>query len=199
VIVKKISVFLFLAFVSLACAGCGYHRARLDNPLLANYHTIAIPYFKNKTFEPGAEKIFTDAFMREFIESRKLKIAGESQADVILYGTVRNLKEDSIAQSANDKTLEYLLFMTVDLRLEERTTGKVLWSRKGMRHVEDYSVFDNSEQSSENSKSNGRRHAEDNPEYHDYIQLSEAAKLKSIQKIAADLAERSHDSIMMGF
>ena len=172
---KKTSVFLFLALVGLACAGCGYHRARLDNPLLANYHTIAIPYFKNKTFEPGAEKIFTDAFMQEFIESRKLKIVSESQADVILYGTVKNLKEDSVAQNANDKTLEYLLFITLDLKLEERATGKVLWSRKGLRHVEDYPVYD------------------------DKIQLSETAKRVALQKIAADLAERSHDSIMMGF
>lgn len=172
---KKTSIVLCLAFVLLAFAGCGYHPARLDNPLLAEYHTIAIPYFKNKTFEPGAEKIFTDAFMREFIESRKLKIVSESQADVILYGTVRNLKEESIGQNANDKTIEYLLFMTLDLRLEQRTTGKLLWSRKGMRHAEDYPIAD------------------------DNIQLSEAAKKAALQKIAADLAERSHDSLMMGF
>ena len=172
---KKTCVFSFLALVSLACAGCGYHRARLDNPLLANFHTIAIPYFKNKTFEPGVEKIYTDAFMKEFIESRKLKIVSESQADVILYGTVRNLKEESIAQNENDKTIEYLLFMTLDLRLEERATGKVLWQRKDLKHVEDA------------------------PVYTDSMQLSETAKRATMQKIAADLAERVHNSIMMGF
>lgn len=172
---KKTIVVLFLAFAGLAFGGCGYHRARLDNPLLSGYQTIAIPYFKNKTFEPGAEKIFTDAFMREFIESRRFKIVSEHEADVILYGTVKNLKEESVAQNRNDKTLEYLLYMTLDLRLEERATGKVLWKRKGMRHVEDYPIYEND------------------------IQLSETAKRASLKKIAADLAERSHDSIMMGF
>ena len=159
----------------LACACCGYHRARLDNPLLASYHTIAVPYFKNKTFEPGAEKIFTDAFMQEFIKSGRLKIASEKDADVVLYGTVRNLKQESIAENENDKTIEYLLFMTLDLRLEERTTGKVLWTRKGMRHVEDYPIYDQD------------------------VQLSETSKRLALQKIAADLAQRSHDSMLMGF
>ena len=172
---KKFSIFFFIGFVSMACAGCGYHRARLDNPLLANVKTIAIPYFKNKTFEPEAEKIFTNAFMNEFIESRKLQIIGPNEADVILYGTVRNLKEESIGYDKNDKSLDYIIQMVVDVQLEERTTGKVLWKRKGMRHGEDYPVL-----------------TED-------IQASEASKRLALQKIASDLAERVHDSIMKGF
>ena len=171
---KKFSIFFFIGILSLACACCGYHRAKLDNPLLANVKTIAIPYFKNKTFEPEAEKIFTNAFMNEFIESRKLQIVGPTEADVILYGTVRNLKEDALAHNSDDKALEYIVQMVVDLQLEERTTGKVLWKRKGMRQGEDFPVFTD-------------------------IQASEASKRMALQKIAADLAERVHDSIMMGF
>ena len=173
--VKKISYSFFIGSLCLACACCGYHRARLDNPLLANVKTISIPYFKNKTFEPEAEKIFTNAFMNEFIESRKLQIVGPTDADVILYGTVRSLKEDSMGHNSDDKALEYIAQMVIDVQLEERTTGKVLWKRKGMRHGEDYPVFTND------------------------IQASEASKRKALQKIAADLAERVHDSMMMGF
>ncbi len=65
--------------------------------------------------------------------------------------------------------------MVVDLQLEERTTGKVLWKRKGMRHGEDYPILDKD------------------------IQASEASKRMALQKIAKDLAERAHDSMMMGF
>ena len=103
---KKFSIFFFIGVVSMTCAGCGYHRAQLNNPLLANVHTMAIPYFKNKTFEPEAEKIFTNAFMNEFIESRKLQMVGPNEADVILYGTVRSLKEESIGYNENDKSIE---------------------------------------------------------------------------------------------
>jgi hypothetical protein len=173
--VKKINIFFFVGIVSMIGAGCGYHRAQLNNPLLANVHTMAIPYFKNKTFEPEAEKIFTNAFMNEFIESRKLQMVGTNEADVILYGTVRSLKEESIAYNENDKSIDNILQMVVDLQLEERTTGKVLWKRKGMRHGEDYPILT------------------------DDIQASEASKRLALQKIATDLAERAHDSIMMGF
>ena len=128
---KKFSIFFFIGIVCLACACCGYHRARLDNPLLANVKTIAIPYFKNKTFEPEAERIFTNAFINEFIESRKLQIAGPTEADVILYGTVRSLKEDAETYNKDDMASEYIVRMMVDVQLEERTTGKVIWSRKG--------------------------------------------------------------------
>jgi len=173
--VKKISIFFFIGVVSMIAAGCGYHRAQLNNPLLANAHTMAIPYFKNKTFEPEAEKIFTNAFMDEFIESRKLQMVGTNEADVILYGTVRSLKEESIGYNENDKSIDNILQMVIDLQLEERTTGKVLWKRKGMRHGEDYPIFDKD------------------------IQASEASKRMALQKIAKDLAERAHDSMMMGF
>jgi hypothetical protein len=94
---------------------------------------------------------------------------------VILYGTVRSLKQSSLAYSSDDKALEYIIQMVVDLQLEERTTGKVLWKRKGMRHGEDFPVFS------------------------DDVQASEASKRIALQKIAADLAERVHDSMMMGF
>jgi hypothetical protein len=173
--VKKFSIFFFIGVVSMLAAGCGYHRAQLNNPLLANVHTMAIPYFKNKTFEPEAEKIFTNAFMNEFIESRKLQMVGPNEADVILYGTVRSLREETIGYNKDDKSLDNIVQMVVDVQLEERATGKVLWKRKGMRHGEDYPIATQD------------------------VQASEAARRLAMQKIAADLAERVHDSIMMGF
>jgi hypothetical protein len=43
------------------------------------------------------------------------------------------------------------------------------------------------------------RHGEDFPVFSDDVQASEASKRIALQKIAADLAERVHDSMMMGF
>jgi len=37
----------------LIAAGCGYRLAGKDNPMLAGINTIAVPYFKNDTFEAG--------------------------------------------------------------------------------------------------------------------------------------------------
>ena len=166
-----------LSLFVIACvlaAGCGYRLARSDNPLLSNMHTIAVPYFKNKTFEPEAEKIFTYAFVNEFIESKRLQVVSEQNADLILRGTVKSLVEDAIAYNRDDKALEYRVDVVLDIQVEERTTGKVLWKRKNFKHIEEFPVGSN-------------------------IVLSEASKRLSLEKLAADLAERIHDSIVEGF
>jgi len=165
---------IILLCVGLLWGGCGYRLARSDNPQLANIHTIAIPYFKNRTFEPEAEKVFACAFIDEFIESKRLAVVGEDRADIILRGTVKKLVEDAIAYNRDDKALEYRMDVVVDIQVEERTTGSVLWKRKNLRHSEEFPVGED-------------------------IMLSEAAKRASLEKLAADLAERVHDSIIEGF
>jgi len=160
--------------VYLLCSGCGYHRARSDNPQLAGVSTIAIPYFKNKTFEPEAEKVFAYAFVNEFIESKRLRVVGEHEADLVLRGTVKKLVEDTIAYNRDDKALEYRMDVVVDIQVERRASGEVVWKRKNLRHSEEFPVGDN-------------------------VVLSEAAKRAALEKLAADLAERIHDSIIQGF
>lgn len=154
--------------------GCGYHRAGTNNPQLAGVSTIGIPYFKNKTFESEAERIFTHAFVNEFIKSRRLQVVSESEADLVLRGTLKKLVEDTIAYNRDDKALEYRMDVVMDIQLERRATGEVLWKRKNMRHSEEFPVGDD-------------------------IVLSEAAKRAALERLAADLAERIHDSIIQGF
>jgi hypothetical protein len=157
------------------CAGCGYRAARHDNPLLDGIETIAIPYFKNKTYEQEAEALFTHAFVDEFVESRTLMVTGREQADVILFGTVEELNEEPISYSADeDKALEYRVRVTLELSLENMRTGEVLWKRDRMEHGEEYAVGT-------------------------AIVMTEAGKRVALKRLARDLAERAHDSIMQGF
>lgn len=158
----------------LVAMGCGYHRAGTNNPQLDGISSIAIPYFKNKTFEPEAERIFTHAFVNEFIKSRRLQVVSEPEADLVLRGTLKKIIEDTIAYNRDDKALEYRMDVVLDIQLERRVTGEVLWKRKNMRHSEEFPVGVD-------------------------IVLSEAAKRAALERLAADLAERIHDSIIQGF
>ncbi|MCX8044962.1 MAG: LPS assembly lipoprotein LptE [Desulfobacterota bacterium] len=173
---KEFAFIMAFSLLLLWCmaVGCGYHRAGTYNPQLAGIATIAIPYFKNTTFEPEAEKIFTHAFINEFIKSKRLRVVSEPDADLILRGTIRKLIEDTIAYNRDDKALEYRMDVVLDVQLERRQTGEVLWKRKNVRHSEEFPVGDN-------------------------IVLSEAAKRAALGRLAADLAERVHDSIIQGF
>jgi hypothetical protein len=160
--------------VLLIMTGCGYRLARFENPALAQYATIAVPYFKNMTFEPQAEALFSHAFADEFVESRRLALAPEQQADLVLYGTVQDLHDRVIAYSADDKALEYRVIVTLRVVIQDRRSGAVLWKRDKMMHAEEYPVGAD-------------------------IAFSEASKRAALRRLAADLAERVHDNFMQGF
>ncbi len=131
--VATLIIILFFLF-----SGCGYHLASTVNPMLENYDSIAIPYFENKTFEAEAVTIFTYAVVNEFIESKRLKVEGIDKADLVLYGTVKELNEQSIGYSSDDKAREYRIWATLELSLEEKSTGKVLWKRNKLTHDNEY-------------------------------------------------------------
>jgi hypothetical protein len=146
--------------------------------MLENYDSIAIPYFENKTFEAEAVTIFTYAVVNEFIESKRLKVEGIDKADLVLYGTVKELNEQSIGYSSDDKAREYRIWATLELSLEEKSTGKVLWKRDKLSHNNEYLSAD--------------LRVEE-------ITVIEASKRKALVLLAEDLAERIHDSIVQGF
>jgi hypothetical protein len=155
-------------------SGCGYRLASTVNPMLDNYDSIAIPYFENKTFEAEAVTIFTYAVVNEFIEGKRLKVEGIDKADLVLYGTVKELNEQSIGYSSDDKAREYRILATLELSLEEKSTGKVLWERNKLTHEEEYLSAEE-------------------------ITVIEASKRKALVLLAEDLAEQIYDSIVQGF
>ena len=176
---KKISFLTVMTIVSsLLLSGCGYRLASTVNPMLDNYDSIAIPYFENKTFEAEAVTIFTYAVVNEFIESKRLKVEGIDKADLVLYGTVKELNENSIGYSSDDVAREYRIRATLELSLEEKSTGTVLWKRNSLTHDNEYLSAD-------------LRTEE--------ITVVDASKRKALVLLAEDLAERIHDSIVQGF
>jgi hypothetical protein len=148
------------------------------NPMLDNYDSIAIPYFENKTFEAEAVTIFTYAVVNEFVESKRLKVENIDKADLVLYGKIIKLNERSIGYSSDDKAREYRIWATLELSLEEKSTGKVLWKRNKLTHDNEYLSAD-------------LRTGE--------ITETDASKRKALVLLAEDLAERIHDSIVQGF
>lgn len=171
--VATLIIILFFLF-----SGCGYRLASMVNPMLDNYDSIAIPYFENKTFEAEAVTIFTYAVVNEFVESKRLKVENIDKADLVLYGKIIKLNERSIGYSRDDKAREYRIWATLELSLEEKSTGKVLWKRNKLTHDNEYLSAD-------------LRTGE--------ITETDASKRKALVLLAEDLAERIHDSIVQGF
>ena len=169
---KKARIISSILFI-LGLTGCGYHFIG-QSDVLSGIHSIAIPYFENASYEPGLERYMTEALADEFVKSRTVSIVGEGDADAVIRGKVELFKEFVIAYDKDDSALEYLIQVELDVTLEKRDTGEVIWRNKNLSHFEEYRV------SSE-------------------IAVTEANKGHAIKKAAVEMAERIHDSIIEGF
>jgi len=155
-------------------AGCGYHFIGQESGVLAGIDSIAIPYFANKSFEPGLERYMTEALVDEFVKSKFISVVDEARADAVIRGRIEEFSESVISYDRDDRALEYRTRVALDITLERKDTAEILWRNKGLYHFEEYSVA-----------------AE--------IAETEANKKIALKMTAAELAERIHDSIIEGF
>jgi hypothetical protein len=93
--------------------------------------SVAIPTFKNLTYEPGIEIQFTQGFLREFILDRRVNVVDRAQADSVLEGIVLYYNLWSVAYDKSGLVAEYQINVLLDLTLKKRT-GDIVWQEKGL-------------------------------------------------------------------
>jgi outer membrane lipopolysaccharide assembly protein LptE/RlpB len=91
--------------------------------------SIAIPTFSNQTLEPGIEVQFTQGFLREFINDRRVRVVGRGEADSVLEGVIKSFNIYSVAYDQSGLATEYQTTVIVDLVLRKKT-GEVLWQEQ---------------------------------------------------------------------
>jgi len=174
-----------IMLVLVFSGGCGYRMAHFDNPELAGITTIAIPFFENETYEPGLDALFTYAFSDKFIETRRLQVVGVDEADLVMRGTIKKVSYDALGMTEDRRALEWRIWLTAQIAVTERESGRVLWSRSSLRHSEEYRTTDQTEEVPGATT--------------DELQIDAAARRQAFQKLAADMAEQVHDGLLQGF
>ena len=162
-----LSIFCLVLFVA-----CGYQMAGKETHVPPGVNSIAIPTLKNQSFEPGIEIPFTQAFLNEFIQDRRVKVTGRAEADSILEGAVVTFTAAAGAYDKSGFVLQYTISVLGNFSLTDRA-GKVLW------------VDSASETQFFRSSSVGV--------------TNEAAKQAAIQKTAAAIAERIRNRFFYNF
>jgi len=158
----------------LAALGCqGYRYASEYNQLPGEIRTIAIPLFKNETFESNIEAPVTNAVMNEFIRNQQFSIVPDS-GDATLIGVVRDFQLSSIAYSSDDRARQYRAYLTLEITLQNNRTGEVLWRNPRLVHDEEYTV-------------------------EPIITFTDTNKQEAIKRIAAELAERMYEEMVQGY
>ena len=118
---------LFLVIWIALLTGCGYQVVGKETHVPPGLTSVAIPTFVNQTYEPGIEVQFTQAFLREFITDRRVKVLDRAEADSILEGVIKYFYIASVSYGPAGYVLEYQTTVILDVTLKKRT-GEVLWT-----------------------------------------------------------------------
>ncbi|HEY8900723.1 MAG TPA: LPS assembly lipoprotein LptE [Chthoniobacterales bacterium] len=123
---------LLASFALTSLSGCGYRLGAVKPAQLANVTKIAIPTFKNKTYQPHIEVLMADTTIKQFQQDGTYEIVPDDRADAILYCTVEDIvRRQARAVLSNVlATREFSLKMTVEYELTDRVTGARIMSGK---------------------------------------------------------------------
>lgn len=137
---------LALALVGFCLSGCGYSlRQRLKDGF-TNPEGIFVPVFTNTTDEIGAERVFTDALIRELQSRGQVRIAHRHDGAYELLGTVASINYYPSALTPTPfgglrdyrrLPTEIVVNVGINLQLSDPKTKAVLWSGSfsGFRRV----------------------------------------------------------------
>jgi outer membrane lipopolysaccharide assembly protein LptE/RlpB len=164
---------LFLTFFAVLMAGCGYQMVGKETHVPPGINSIAIPTFVNQTFEPGIEVPFTQGFLREFIQDRRVKVVGRNEADSVLEGVIKSFQIYSVSYDRSGIALEYQTTLVIDLTLRKKT-GEILWVEKDLSDSRVYRTSYN-------------------------ILVSESNKAAAIQLLGRFMAERIRNRFFYNF
>ena len=111
--VRRFAAILPVLFA--ACLGCGYTLVGYDAGF-GDFGTVAIQTPSNESFEPGVEYVVADALRREFLRRGAVRVVDDpGAADLVLGGSVRDVRTSGRSFSSVVFTLEYELVLTLDL------------------------------------------------------------------------------------
>lgn len=135
---RTISLLFLMPLAILS--GCGYHQLGSAAHLPASVHTLAVPYFENRTQFYHTEQTLTQAVVRELtIRTRYAVVSGDEEtADATLKGVV--LTESIVPYTYNSKTGQsssYMITVVANVTLTDRD-GQVLYQHQGYTFHQQY-------------------------------------------------------------
>jgi outer membrane lipopolysaccharide assembly protein LptE/RlpB len=177
-----------LALCALALWSCGYRLAGKETHLPAGIHSIAIPTFANRTFEPRAEVPFTQAFLREFIRDQRLKVVDRAQADAVLEGAITSIIFRSVSYDDKGVAREYRTHVTVDLTFRRRE-GEIIWRENNLTETRWFRTIGSGKDTTNTGAMEQGAQAE----------LNDSSRFTAIAETAALVAERVRNRVFYNF
>ena len=175
---KKIRLKIKIAivcFLSICLFGCGYSFAPRGESIDKNIQKVYVESFDNKTAQAGIENYVRTAFINQFIQNSRFKIAsGSESADAIVRGKIVNLHTSPLAHLKNGLAAEERATIIMEIVFQDNSNGKVIWSANDMTDYADYALNED-------------------------INLLPAARKQALIKLSNDIVEKAFNLMMSGF
>ena len=141
----KIYASLFLAaFLLTGSSGCGYnHQAALPENVKKIYiNTVLnkIPVSQIYAYQPGLEMAITNALVKRFRQDGNLQVVERKNADAILETDLILFDQEGLRFTSLESVEESRLVMTVNFRLKEAKSDKVLMEEKNFTGDAEYFI-----------------------------------------------------------
>jgi hypothetical protein len=103
----------------------GYH---LGPVLKADYKSVAVLMFKNKTLKPQLEAQVTNGIIKRLQSDGTLRVESKENADIILTGQILRYRRSALRALRTEVVTPREFRISIDAQIEarDRVTGKVL-------------------------------------------------------------------------
>ena len=131
--------------------GCGYSIRASGDPMGIKMESMAIPMIESTSSDLGFEADFTRVIREEFIRNSKVPLVSKEEAQTVLSGRIYDIRTEPVSYDLDQQTVKgavitytetktRLLRVKVDIRFEDKGTGKVIWRNENMEEKTSYVV-----------------------------------------------------------
>ena len=170
--------YFYFIIICVSCAilfGCGYSFAPRGESIDKRIQKVYVEPFDNKTSQAEIENYFRTAFINQFIQTSRFKIAPSAEAaDAVVRGKILNFNTTPLSYLKNDLAAEERATIILDVTFEDNAGGKIIWSSKNMTDSVDYTLNED-------------------------INMLSPARKQALMKLANDMAEKAFNLMMSGF
>ncbi len=135
--VRPLAAWCTAVLTCIFLSGCGYTFA--TTPLAEKYTTIAVPAFKNATFEEDLQIRFNNILVRKLEADGRLRVVNDpATADLVLSGALTAYNPHAISLIKNDDISQYKITIVAAASLEDVRTGEIVWRDEEVRGFDFY-------------------------------------------------------------
>jgi len=116
----------WLGLLVLFCSGC-YTLGPITPTYMKGVHSVAVPIFDNRSFEPQIQSLVTGTFIKQLQSDGTYPITGQDQADAIVIGTITEVTRTQTKAVVGDVLASAAFQLTLKVHIQVvRANGETL-------------------------------------------------------------------------